>query len=80
MLLLNLIFPSVSGVTSRSVYLLVVSFWFSVIVSGARYIVQNGAEFVQWPKLIPPAHKRAEVLEPVPQKQLIEEIPLKAMS
>jgi hypothetical protein len=80
MLLLNLIFPSVSGITSNFVYLLVVSFWFSVIVSGLRYIVQNGAEFVQWPKLVPVVYKRTEVQEFATQKQPVEEIPLKNMS
>ncbi|KAG2176447.1 hypothetical protein INT43_005687 [Umbelopsis isabellina] len=80
MLLLNLLLPGVTGISSRYVYLLVISFWFSVIVSGVRYIVANGSEFVQWPKLLPLGHKNEAVQNPVKQKVPVEEIPMKNLS
>ncbi|KAI8580280.1 hypothetical protein K450DRAFT_280022 [Umbelopsis ramanniana AG] len=81
MLLVNLIFPRFSGSNSTFMYLLVVSFWFSVLVSGVRYIVQNGSEFVQWPKLVPVGNDREQVaVENASIKKPVEEIPLKNLS
>ncbi|KAH8548524.1 SacI homology domain-containing protein [Umbelopsis sp. PMI_123] len=81
MLLVNLIFPRTSGSNSTFMYLMVVSFWFSVLVSGVRYIVQNGSQFVQWPKLLPTGPKRDQVtFEKATIKKPVDDIPLKTLS
>lgn len=52
MLLLNIIRPSYSGFQSVSSYLLLLLFWVSVLISGVRFALQHGDQFVQWPHLV----------------------------
>lgn len=52
MLLLNIIRPNYSGFKSYTSYLLLLLFWVSVLISGVRFALQHGDEFVQWPHLV----------------------------
>ncbi|KAK4509993.1 uncharacterized protein ATC70_006162 [Mucor velutinosus] len=52
MLLLNLIRPNYSGFKSYTSYFLLLLFWVSVLISGVRFAIQHGDEFVQWPHLV----------------------------
>jgi hypothetical protein len=52
MLLLNLFRPSYSGFKSVTSYLLLLLFWVSVLISGVRFAIKHGDEFVQWPGLV----------------------------
>lgn len=52
MLLLNLFRPSYSGVHSWVSYLLLLAFWLSVIISGVRFALRHGDQFVGWPHLV----------------------------
>ncbi|KAI8878461.1 hypothetical protein K501DRAFT_195846 [Backusella circina FSU 941] len=52
MLLLNLVRPSYSGFKSVTSYLLLLLFWISVLISGVRFAIKHGDEFVQWPGLV----------------------------
>ncbi|GAA5806732.1 hypothetical protein MFLAVUS_000080 [Mucor flavus] len=65
MLLLNIVRPSYSGFKSVSSYLLLLLFWISVLISGVRFALQHGDQFVQWPRLVklPPTDDVAEVSE-----------------
>lgn len=54
MLLLNIVRPNFSGVHSWVSYLLLLAFWFSVVMSGIRFAIRHGNQFVQWPRLVPP--------------------------
>lgn len=63
MLLLNIVRPGYSGFKSVSSYLLLLLFWISVLISGVRFAIQHGNEFVQWPHLVklPPTNDVCEV-------------------
>ncbi|KAI7879226.1 SacI homology domain-containing protein [Mucor mucedo] len=52
MLILNIVRPGYSGFQSVSSYLLLLLFWVSVLISGVRFALQHGSEFVQWPHLV----------------------------
>ncbi|KAI8143514.1 SacI homology domain-containing protein [Fennellomyces sp. T-0311] len=52
MLLLNLLRPGYSGVQSWISYLMLLAFWLSVVVSGVRFAVRHGNQFVEWPHLV----------------------------
>jgi hypothetical protein len=52
MLLLNIVRPGYSGFKSVSSYLLLLLFWVSVLISGVRFAIQHGDQFVQWPHLV----------------------------
>ncbi|GAN04253.1 conserved hypothetical protein [Mucor ambiguus] len=52
MLLLNLIRPNYSGFKSYTSYFLLLLFWVSVLISGVRFAIKHGDEFVQWPQLV----------------------------
>lgn len=52
MLILNIVRPGYSGFKSVSSYLLLLLFWISVLISGVRFALQHGNEFVQWPHLV----------------------------
>ena len=52
MLLLNIIRPNYSGFKSVTSYLLLLLFWVSVVISGVRFALKHGDEFVQWPRLV----------------------------
>lgn len=62
MLLLNIFRPNYSGFKSVSSYLLLLIFWVSVLISGVRFALKHGDEFVQWPLLVqlPPTDDIAE--------------------
>ncbi|KAG0170781.1 hypothetical protein DFQ28_001696 [Apophysomyces sp. BC1034] len=53
MLLLNLFRPDYSGFQSNTSYLLLLTFWISVLVSGVRFALRQGDQFVEWPHLVP---------------------------
>lgn len=63
MLLLNLIRPNYSGFKSYTSYFLLLLFWVSVLISGVRFAIKHGDEFVQWPHLVklPPTDDISEV-------------------
>lgn len=63
MLLLNIVRPGYSGFKSVSSYLLLLLFWVSVLISGVRFALEHGDQFVQWPHLVklPPTDDVAEV-------------------
>ncbi|GAA5796879.1 SacI homology domain-containing protein [Helicostylum pulchrum] len=65
MLLLNIVRPGYSGFKSVSSYLLLLLFWISVLISGVRFALQHGDQFVQWPRLVklPPTDDIAEASE-----------------
>ncbi|KAG2231346.1 SacI homology domain-containing protein [Thamnidium elegans] len=65
MLLLNIVRPGYSGFKSVSSYLLLLLFWISVLISGVRFALQHGDQFVQWPCLVklPPTDDIAAVSE-----------------
>ncbi|KAF1799276.1 SacI homology domain-containing protein [Mucor lusitanicus] len=52
MLFLNLIRPNYSGFKSYTSYFLLLLFWVSVLISGVRFAIKHGDEFVQWPRLV----------------------------
>lgn len=52
MLLLNIIRPNYSGFQSYTSYFLLLLFWISVLISGVRFALKHGDEFVQWPRLV----------------------------
>ncbi|KAL9549467.1 hypothetical protein MBANPS3_005195 [Mucor bainieri] len=52
MLVLNVIRPSYSGFKSYTSYFLLLLFWVSVLISGVRFAIKHGDEFVQWPRLV----------------------------
>ncbi|KAI8382402.1 SacI homology domain-containing protein [Blakeslea trispora] len=52
MLLVNLIRPSYSGFQSYTAYFLLLLFWISVLISGVRFALKHGDDFVQWPRLV----------------------------
>ncbi|KAG2226042.1 hypothetical protein INT45_002508 [Circinella minor] len=52
MLLLNLFRPGYSGVQSWISYLMLLAFWLSVVVSGVRFAIRHGNQFVEWPHLV----------------------------
>ncbi|KAI9489823.1 SacI homology domain-containing protein [Zychaea mexicana] len=52
MLLLNLLRPGYSGVQSWLSYLMLLAFWLSVVVSGVRFAIRHGNQFVEWPHLV----------------------------
>ncbi|KAI9317191.1 SacI homology domain-containing protein [Dichotomocladium elegans] len=52
MLLLNLFRPTFSGNHTWFIYILILGFWFSVVVSGVRFAIRHGNQFVQWPHLV----------------------------
>jgi hypothetical protein len=52
MLLLNLVRPNYSGFQTYTSYFLLLLFWISVLISGVRFAVKHGDEFVQWPHLV----------------------------
>lgn len=62
MLLLNIFRPNYSGFKSVTSYLLLLIFWVSVLISGVRFALKHGDEFVQWPLLVqlPPTDDIAE--------------------
>lgn len=64
MLLLNLIRPNYSGFKSYASYFLLLLFWVSVLISGVRFALKHGDEFVQWPRLVklPPTDDISEAL------------------
>jgi hypothetical protein len=63
MLLLNIVRPGYSGFKSVTSYLLLLIFWVSVLISGVRFALKHGDEFVQWPRLVklPPTDDVSEV-------------------
>jgi hypothetical protein len=87
MLLLNIIRPNYSGFKSYTSYFLLLLFWVSVLISGVRFALQHGDEFVQWPHLVklPPTDDVSEVGgftekgNMAPPEMSKEEIPLKAL-
>lgn len=62
MLLLNIFKPGYSGFKSVTSYILLLIFWVSVLISGVRFALKHGDEFVQWPRLVqlPPTDDVAE--------------------
>ncbi|KAI8376741.1 SacI homology domain-containing protein [Choanephora cucurbitarum] len=52
MLLVNLVRPSYSGFQSYTAYFLLLLFWVSVLISGVRFALKHGDDFVQWPDLV----------------------------
>ncbi|KAI8640444.1 SacI homology domain-containing protein [Parasitella parasitica] len=52
MLVLNVIRPNYSGFKSYTSYFLLLLFWVSVLISGIRFALKHGDEFVQWPHLV----------------------------
>ncbi|KAI9283299.1 SacI homology domain-containing protein [Sporodiniella umbellata] len=60
----NVIRPSYSGFQSVTSYMLLLLFWISVLISGIRFAVKHGNQFVQWPRLLE-----------LPSTEEIEEIP-----
>ncbi|CEP14242.1 hypothetical protein [Parasitella parasitica] len=52
MLVLNVIRPNYSGFQSYTSYFLLLLFWVSVLISGVRFALKHGDEFVQWPHLV----------------------------
>ncbi|ORE02789.1 hypothetical protein BCV72DRAFT_43735 [Rhizopus microsporus var. microsporus] len=64
MLIINIVNPSYSGFQSITSYVLLLLFWISVLISGARFAIQHGDQFVQWPRLLE-----------LPSTEEIEEIP-----
>ena len=52
MLLLNLFRPGYSGVQSWISYMMLLAFWLSVVVSGVRFAIRHGNQFVEWPHLV----------------------------
>ncbi|KAI8971960.1 SacI homology domain-containing protein [Mycotypha africana] len=52
MLALNIVRPNYSGFKSYASYFLLLLFWLSVLISGIRFALRNGKDFVQWPKLV----------------------------
>lgn len=63
MLVLNVIRPSYSGFKTFTSYFLLLLFWVSVLISGIRFAIKHGDEFVQWPHLVklPPFDDVSEV-------------------
>ncbi|KAI8391264.1 SacI homology domain-containing protein [Radiomyces spectabilis] len=49
---LNVFRPSYSGFQSTTSYMLLLAFWISVVISGVRFAIQHGDDFVQWPHLV----------------------------
>ncbi|RCH84508.1 hypothetical protein CU098_006519, partial [Rhizopus stolonifer] len=52
MLLTNILHPSYSGFKSYAAYFLLLLFWVSVLISGVRFALKHGDDFVQWPSLV----------------------------
>lgn len=65
MLFTNIFRPSYSGFKSVTSYVLLLLFWVSVLISGVRFAIKHGNQFVQWPRLLE-----------LPSTEEIEEIPL----
>jgi hypothetical protein len=62
LILFNLVLfsPNAFGINSSLVHVTLLSFLFAAILASWSYILQNGTEFVDWPKLIPLSLPRVE--------------------
>lgn len=62
LILFNLVLfsPNAFGINSSLVHVTLLSFLFATILALWSYILQNGTEFVDWPKLIPLSLPRVE--------------------
>lgn len=62
LILFNLILfsPTTFGINSSLAHITLLSFFFATILASWSYILQNGTEFVDWPKLIPLSLPRVE--------------------
>lgn len=68
MLLLNLVRPNYSGVSSWLSYLLLLAFWLSVLISGVRFALRHGDQFVEWPHLIPQPDYDTDTVDTISEK------------
>lgn len=49
--------PELLSIQSSHTYISCLAFSFAIVVTCWLYIQQNGSDFVDWPKLLPPAHR-----------------------